>query len=129
MSGLIFIIGAAVGGGACYFYFSKSDKALKQQLNDVNQNLLTQQKTASLELKDLEYELQLKGHELKKTLKENDSTEDRIDDLHFDLSKLKKENQYLKEENEKFSSITREYEMLFKAKKDEIAKLKSQLNK
>lgn len=129
MNGLLFIIGAAVGGGACYFYFSKNGKALKQQLIEVNQTLLTQQKTASLELKDLENELQLKSHELKKILKENDSTEERIDDLDFDVSKLKKENQYLKEENEKLTSTIREYEMLFNAKKDEIEKLRSQLNK
>lgn len=129
MGALLFISGAIASGVLCYFYFSNKNKALGKELYEVNQKNIQIQKIKSHELEDLEKELKLKSDELRKIGDECDSTEDRFDDLDLEVSKLNKINQSLIDENEKLTSTIKEYEMLYKVKKDEIEKLKNQLNK
>lgn len=129
MGAVLFISGGIASGILCYFYFSNKNKALGKELYEVNQKNIQIQKIKSQELEDLENELKLKSSELRKMQDNNDSTEDRFDDLDFEVSKLKKANQSLIDENEKLTSTVKEYEMLYKVKKDEIEKLKNQLNK
>lgn len=129
MGAVLFITGAITSGALCYFYFSNKNKALGKELYEVNQKNIQIQKIKSQELEDLENELKLKSGELRKIQDKNDSTEDRFDDLDFEVSKLKKANQSLIDENEKLTSTVKEYEMLYKVKKDEIEKMKNQLNK
>ncbi|MCL7765354.1 hypothetical protein MPF19_18180 [Polaribacter sp. Z014] len=125
---LSFIIGAIISGFVCYFFLSKKTETTNKELSDNKQDLKSQIKISSEKINELKNELLIKTNELKKTKNQEDITEDKIDDLDFELSKLKRENQYLKVENDKLTSTIREYEMLHNAKKDEIEKLKKQLN-
>lgn len=122
------IIGITIGGAICYFYFQKKNKDLKIDLYKVNRELLELQKKNSDRIQELDNELQSKNKELKKCQREIEDSEEFADDLKFKNSKATAIHKSLKVEIEQLNSSIREYEMLYNAKKDEIERLKKQLN-
>lgn len=129
MGTLFFITGAVISGIISNFYFAKKNKSIDEELYKADQSYRQKEKAASIEIKDLERQLKMKIDELRKTRDRSDSAEDKFEDLDFEVSRLKKVNHSLIEENEKLASTVKEYEVLYKVKKDEIEKLKNLLNK
>ena len=128
IGGLFFIFGLAAGIVLFYLYYLKMRALFKKGLHDVEQINLKQRKRTSDDLKDLERALIMKSNELKDVQSLNETTADQSSDLIFEISKINEVNQSLKEENESLTVTIREYVMLLNAKKDEIQKLKRQLN-
>lgn len=128
IGGLFFIFGLAAGIGLFYLYYLKMRELFKKGLQDVDQTNLKQRKRTSDDLKDLERALLMKSNELKDVQSLNETTADQSSDLIFEISKINEVNQSLKEENESLTATIREHVMLLNAKKDEIQKLKIQLN-
>ncbi len=123
------IVGTAIGGAISYFYFQKVNKDLKNEVYKFKTEFLEIENKNINRLKHVEGELVSKNNELKKMRRENDGSEDIVEDLKFENSKVNKINQSLKNEIEQLTSSLREYDMLYNAKKDEIERLKNQLNK
>ena len=125
----LLLVGTAIGGAISYFYFQKVNKDLKNEVHKFKTDFLEMENKNFNRLKDIEGELLSKNNELIKTRRDNEASKDMIDAVKIENSKVNNINQSLKIEIEQLTSSLREYDMLYNAKKDEIERLKNQLNK
>jgi uncharacterized protein YoxC len=129
MDVILFIVGAITAGVIGFLFFRKKIDAAKINLEKAERTFSDQEKKNRIEMDVLERELKLKIDKINVLVEEINDENDKNETLNQEILKSKKVSQSLNDENENYSSTIREYEMLFNAKKDEIAKLKRQLNK
>lgn len=129
MDVILFIVCAITAGVTGFLFFRKKIDAAKINLEKAERTFSDQEKKNRIEMDVLERELKLKIDKINVLIEEINDENDKNETLNQEILKSKKVSQSLNDENENYSSTIREYEMLFNAKKDEIAKLRRQLNK
>lgn len=128
MSVLYIGIGLVCGVAATYYFQNKNVENNPRKDNSQQLDFLTDQnRKLKEELSSTTSELESLKTDYKRARDQRDAIDDKKDDFEMEITKLKRTNSGLSQEIEKLKTDLYEYEMLYNARKEEIAQLKKQL--